>query len=184
MRTLLRSAAAAIAFLTGGLPAHASLIGQGFNVSYRFADLNTVYLNATATPADFLVSGGIETVVDVEGVTDLIVDFDASSLTVLFDTVLSNPTWNPASFNGLRFIGTAAHGVTGATIDAGSTMGGFDASRVTLTADEIRLNWNGLSYVDGTRLVINFAVPEPATLALFGAGLIGLMAMRRRSLPR
>lgn len=183
MRTLFLAATAAIALLAGGLPAQASLIGQGFNVSYRFADLSTVYANATATPADFVVGAGVDSVIDVENVTDLIVDVAAASLSIVFDTVLSSPTWNPASFNGLRFIGTAPHGIAGASVDGTSTLAGFDASRVTLTGDEIRLDWNSLSYADGTQLVINFtfaAVPEPASLALLGAGLLGLAGTRRR----
>src|SRR5213596_77491 len=36
-----------------------------------------------------------------------------------------------------------------------------------------RIDWNGLSYVDGTRVVVNFAtaVPEPETYAMMLAGL-------------
>jgi hypothetical protein len=39
-----------------------------------------------------------------------------------------------------------------------------------------------LSYGNGTVVRIDFApVPEPATMAVLGAGLLGLAAVRRRS---
>ena len=45
-------------------------------------------------------------------------------------------------------------------------------ARVTLPGNEIRVDWNGLSYVDGTVVDIDFtAVPEPASLALLGGWL-------------
>jgi hypothetical protein len=64
-----------------------------------------------------------------------------------------------------------------------TTMSGFDNSRVSFSDNQIRLNWQGLSYVDGTTVNINFtsasAVPVPGTLALIGLGVVGL-AWRRK----
>lgn len=60
---------------------------------------------------------------------------------------------------------------TGVSLDPATTTVGFDNSRVSFTSDHILVNWNGLSYVDGTVVKIDFAfvsVPEPASLALLG----------------
>lgn len=166
-------------------PANASLLGQDFSVNYRFPDLGTVYGSATWAPASFTVGAGTETVGDVEGVTNITVDFTGLSLSLLLTTVLGNPTWNSVAFNGPVFTATAPHGLAGASVGAGTTMAGFDNSRVSFTGDEIRIDWNGLSYVSGTVVNVDFsfapvAVPEPASAALLGLGLVALGAMRRR----
>lgn len=163
----------------------ADLVGTEFTASYRFPDIATVYAFGTPVPPGFTVGAGVESVVDVEGVTSISVDFAATSLTLVLDTILTAPTWNASAFNGLLFEATGAHGILSASVDASTTMAGFDASRVVLSADEVGIDWNGLSYVDGTLVTINFTfaqipVPEPASLAVFGIGLLGLAAARRR----
>ena len=62
--------------------------------------------------------------------------------------------------------------VDGAT----TTMVGFDNTRASFDADRIFVNWQGLSYVDGSVVKINFdfapvSVPAPDSLALLSLGL-------------
>jgi hypothetical protein len=165
-------------------PASASLIGQTLDAVYYHPDLDTVYVGAVFTPSSFVVGAGQETDGNVEDVTHLLVDFADDSLTITFDTILTNPTWNNTAFNGIVFTATASHGIASASVDGSTTMAGFDDTRVTLTGDEIRVNWAGLSYVDGTAVTVNFTflqVPEPTAAALlFGAGL-ALTRRRARS---
>lgn len=166
------------------LAGHAGLIGQEFTASYRFPNVNTVYASASFSPSTFAVGAGQESVGDVEGVTSLLVDFSDDVLTITLNTILTSPTWNSVAFNGPVFVATLPHGVTSAMVDgAATTMVGFDDSRVGFDAVGIFVNWQGLSYTNGTVVRVDFefaSVPEPATLALLCLALAGLAATRRR----
>jgi hypothetical protein len=134
------------------------------------------------------VGAGQETVGDVEGVTNLLVDFSDDTLSIVFDTILANPTWTVASYNGIIFTATSPLDITSAMVGASTTMSGFDNFRVSYTDHQILLNWQGLSYIDGTTVNINFtsalpqngSVPEPGTLALLGLGLASLAWRRQK----
>lgn len=175
----------AATMLVISVAAHAGFDGQMFGVYYGFPTADTPYAGASAAPSSFVVGAGVESVVNVEGVTTIAVDFSDSSLNLLLGTVLTNPTWSTVPFNGLVFDLQAGGPInfTSATIGSGTTMAGFDVSRVGLTAGRITINWNGLAYNDGTDVVINFSapVPEPQTYLLLIAGLGAVALARRRA---
>lgn len=139
----------AATWLCLAVPAAASLVGSSMDVSYRFPDVETVYAFGNPSVSPFVIGPGIESVVNVEDVTFIDVDFDADSLLISFRTTLGSPTWNATSFNGLLFEGPGVGTILSASV-TGSSMAGFDDSRVLLTGGRLGLNWNGLSYVDGT----------------------------------
>ena len=183
-------AAAAFAFaLAGVAPASAAtLVGDQMSVSYRYPDVGTVYAPSTAVPPTFIVGPGVESIVDVEGVTDIAVDFGAKSLMIDFSTTLDNPTWTASAYNGVLFQGMGAAKIVGATVTS-TNMAGFDDSRFYFSGGDFGLNWQGLSYTTGTNITVDLTlangVPEPATWAmmLVGFAAIGAAARRRRPEP-
>ncbi|WP_292455037.1 PEP-CTERM sorting domain-containing protein [Methylibium sp.] len=152
--------------------------------------MDTPFPSASFTPSSFVVGAGVESLVNVEDLTSISIDFSDTGLSLVLNTTLAQPTWTTAPFNGLVFDLTSPGplGITGASIDAQTTMIGFDSSRVILDNGRIAINWNGLSYVDGTRVVVDFttAVPEPETYALMlaGLGMVGGLASWRRKSGR
>jgi hypothetical protein len=179
---MIRSFLAIGLFSLAAPAAAASLVGSSMDVSYRFPDIDTVYVDGNPSVSPFVVGAGIESTVNVEDVTFIDVDFGASSLIITFNTTLSNPTWNITSFNGLLFEGPGAGLIASATV-VFTDMTGFDDSRILLSGGRLGLNWNGLSYQDGDTIEIAFGlVPEASTWAMLiaGFGLVGAAARRRR----
>ncbi len=179
MRCFLLPVAACLAVAA---PAHAGLMGATVAQSYRYPDAATPYPSATPLPAVFTVGAGVEGVVDVEGVTFLHVDFADHGLTVDFDTLLAQPTWNAVAFNGLAFESAAFAAIDRVALTDATLFPGFDLSRVTHDNTTLRLNFAGLTYDDSTRIGLAFGtVPEPATWALMitGFGMAGIAARRR-----
>jgi hypothetical protein len=160
--------------------ARARLLDQSFEASFYYPYASTPYRFAAFAPQTFTVNSGLETTGEVEGVTSLLTDFSAESLTITFNTVLHCPIWAIADFNGLVFRLQSAGdlGLATAAIDAGSTLAEFGTSRISFTDTEIALDWSGLSYVDGQQLILNFTFNDaPLPLATVTIPELGPLAM-------
>ena len=177
---LTRAALVGLTLLAAPMAQAATLDGQTLSAEYRYPDLGTLYPLATPNPSgSFVVGAGVEAVINVEGVTNITLDFIGNSLTVLFGTVADNPTWTDKPFNGLRIALESPGKFT-----SFSQTDGPGIKATSFNANELFINWAGLSYADGMTLTfdIDYAapVPLPAGLPLLALALGGLAVLGRK----
>ncbi len=164
---------AALVAALASTTANAQLAGDSISVAYNFPSLGNNYFNYSASPSTFTVGNGVESTLTVDGF-QMPIDFSASALTLTMPSV----SWSTSAFNGPVFTDLTRlfPTVTGAS--------GIDLSRISVTGNQLAINWNGMSFGEGDRVVLSFAggVPEPTTWALLilGFGAIGV-ALRRRN---
>jgi hypothetical protein len=167
--------AAALAASAFALPASASLIGTT-------ASTSSAQFDPTPTSAT-VVDGGAP---EFEYPDFFFGDVGATSFTL---TSIGQPGFfgslgNPANAISL----TLAQEITGITVTIGNSIPTLPASVFTFSGNTLNIALGAAGVFEGGSLVarvdFTFAgggeVSEPATLALLGAGLLGLAAVRRR----
>ena len=162
---------AATLFGLSGL-ASASIVGDTVNVSHYYPNLNPgskADLGSQVVPtANF----------NYFGLYDVVVGGDYLTYT----SGMIGWHWTDSTFNGPVLTDLNAT-FTSATIDASSTLAGFDASRLTFDTNHIYVNMHGLGLPGFLKTYIESGsseVPEPASIALMLAGLAGAAAARRK----
>jgi hypothetical protein len=167
--------AAIVSIVSTALPfgaAQAGLIGQTVTGNYYFPDLGTIALPGGAQlvspTATYVFGTGVPNVTAIVSDTDIRLNFDASG------------SFNPATFSGPVFtFGTPD--IINVILSGLSNVPGFTAADISFSNNTIALNLQNVAIPDGSDfidIVITTsaaAVPEPSTLALFGAGLLAVM---------
>lgn len=153
-------------------PAYAGFLGDTLTGTWNCPSISSIYSNSgtgftgpgAASPSvSFFFEGASATVSDTQIVETGAVGF-----------------YTATAFNGFVITDLTASNVTGVSINGASDFPGFSASDLSFTSNSISINNAGLTPIASDQLVLDvtFAgvpgVPEPVSLSLLGAGLIGL----------
>lgn len=167
----------------GGLlagPAQAGLLGTTLAGSYRYPNAGTPSSVWIFTPPTFVVGAGVESIVGRVSIPQLwSVDFADGSLTLVM--LHGGMIYAASQFNGLVFdvLAGESFGPVASVVASGG-----QATPAALVGGQLQVNMQGQSFDLGDTITVSFAaaaIPEPASFALFGLGLLGLAALRRPS---
>lgn len=175
MKNRILSLLAALALSALAQTAQAGLITDTVHVNYLFPDVDTVYDTLGNATVD--AGGAAFTFYDYFNLT-------VSDRQVLVDfTFPGTDSWTATSFNGF-VVTDLDKALPSFALNGATNMSGFSSSNFYVSGNALYVNWQGLPFDAGTRVVLDAAtdVPEPFTLGLMGLGLLGLgLAQRRRT---
>jgi hypothetical protein len=118
-----------------------------------YPDLSTIY----AGPVDVVDPG---TILAFPGFAPIVnISFDDANITITMDR---DATAYTSAFNGFRFFDASEAPFGSVTLDSATNVPGMDASRVTFDAQDIYVNFSGITYSTGQEVSLDLrAVPEP-----------------------
>jgi hypothetical protein len=158
------------------LPAHAGLIGSTVDVKKFVPDLSSLFADAG--------SSTVSAAVEYPSFSSLSFDITDTQILVGWASP-GNSNFASTAFNGYEFVFSGVT-ITGATVNKNSTFLGSPA--INIVGNNIFVNYAGLNTGAGpTTSIIDVttstsSVPEPGTLMLLSAGLLGLgFQYKRRS---
>ncbi len=162
------SLAVALGFVGLCLPAHAGLIGSIVDIRHLIPDLATINADGGSTT----VSGAVE----YPNFVSFSVDITDTQILFRWPGP-GNAGFATTAFNGYEYLFSGVT-ITGATVNASSTFVGTPT--INIVGNNIFVNYSGLQTGNGPTISIvdvttsASGVPEPGTLTLLGAALLGL----------
>jgi hypothetical protein len=170
---------ASFAILGVSQAASASLLGDSITAEYYIPDLSSPYPPArtqTVTSSGALYAGFGGGVFDVT----------VTPSRIIADNFAFEDSFSADPFNGFVLTDNTKP-FDPVFVDALTNMVGFDSSRITVSGNQLFINWQGLLFNTGTKVVLDVgapsAVPLPPAALLFmpGLGLLGFMARRKKT---
>jgi hypothetical protein len=157
------------------LPAHANLLtGDTIRTWELYPNLSTIY----AGPIDVVDPGSILAFPGFAPIADI--SFSDANITI---TMTRDATAYTSAFNGFRFFDVTEAPIGSITLGGATNVPGIDASRVTFDAQDIYVNFSGITYSTGQEVSLDLrAVPEPKSflVLLVMAALLTHTVRRRR----
>jgi hypothetical protein len=174
-----------VGFVVSALPAMADFVGDTVNGTYFYPDLSSPWQN------------GGDQVVNPQAVFNFATNSPNTTATVSAGQIVlsfddGDGTFNVSAFNGVVITDLTNSLITGASLDASSTLAGFNTSDISFTSNSVSLDLSGFAvHVALDRAVVVNVSFAPAAvplhpswpLTLLGFAGIGFMAYRRRSRP-
>lgn len=140
-------AAAAFALLSAGA-ASAGIVGDSIHAQYFYPDESSLY-DEIGTAV--VTAGGVDLVYSGYFTLHL------SDNQIVADSFQFSSYWNPSLFNGLILTNLSNNFPSGYMVDGSTNMVGFSASNVSITGNQLKINWNGLSFDETTRVALSLS---------------------------
>ena len=153
------------------LPVRADLAGDTIRTWELYPDLSTIY----GGPVDVVDPG---TILSFPGFAPIVnITFDDSNITI---TMVRDATAFTSAFNGFRFFDVSEPGFGSVALDSATNVPGIDGSRVSFDAQDIFVNFSGVTYSTGQEVSLDIApVPEPRFFFLLPVITVLLISIAR-----